>query len=266
MDSELRLGILILLFGTLLLFEARRPLRRATQPKGKRILVNFGVATIAALLLRFSLYPLVAALAAQVEARQYGLLQWLKLSQVVTMALAIVLLDWTFYYWHWMLHRISFLWRFHNAHHVDLDMDASTALRFHFGELAISTVYRSAQVVVLGISPLHLILFELLITAFALFHHANIRLPEKLERVLSRVIVTPRLHGIHHSTVRNQTDSNYSTILSVWDVLHRTLKKTVPQPAIIIGVPAYRNPHELGLIGTLTLPFRRRRPWSDQEM
>lgn len=256
-----RLAVLVSVFATALFFEARRPLRASTQPKTKRVFINLGLAATATLLLRFSFYPVVLALAFRVEEQQYGLLQWLKAPRLLEMALSIVLLDWTFYYWHLGLHKIPFLWRFHNVHHVDLDLDSSTAFRFHFGELAIPTFYRSVQIFVFGISPLNLAIFELLITTFAQFHHSNIRLPLALERVLSKVLIMPRTHGIHHSTVQDETDSNYGTIFSFWDFLHRTLKNSIPQSRITIGVPAYQNPQELGLFSILKMPFQRQRPW-----
>jgi sterol desaturase/sphingolipid hydroxylase (fatty acid hydroxylase superfamily) len=258
-----RMAILIFIFITALFFEAQRPMRRATQPKSKRVLVNLGIAATAALLLRFSFYPLVIAVAVKVEDQQFGLLHWLKAPASITIALSVVLLDWTLYYWHWMLHKIPILWRFHNVHHVDLDLDTSTALRFHFGELAISAFYRSAQIFIFGISPFNLAVFELLITTFAQFHHSNIRLPIALERALSKITITPKMHGIHHSTIRSETDSNFGTIFSVWDYLHHSFKIDVPQSRIKIGVPAYQDPSELGIIGTLILPFKRQRPWKD---
>jgi sterol desaturase/sphingolipid hydroxylase (fatty acid hydroxylase superfamily) len=258
-----RTAALILLLGFALFFEARRPLRKTTQPKRKRVYVNLGIAALSAIALRFSFYPVVALVAVRVEEQQYGLLHRLNAPALLTAVLSVVLLDWTFYYWHWMLHKFSFLWRFHNAHHVDLDLDSSTALRFHFGELVISSFYRSTQIFVLGISPLNLALFELLVTTFAQFHHSNVRLPLGFERFLAKITITPRIHGIHHSTVRCETDSNYGTIFSCWDFLHRTLITDVPQSRITIGVPAYQDPRELGFFGTLSLPFRRQRPWKD---
>jgi sterol desaturase/sphingolipid hydroxylase (fatty acid hydroxylase superfamily) len=81
-----------------------------------------------------------------------------------------------------------------------------------------------------------------------------------LERRLNRLIVTPRMHGIHHSDVREETDSNWSSGLTVWDWLHGTLRLNVPQDEITIGVPAYRAPEEVGLVDVLKLPFTEQRP------
>lgn len=204
---------------------------------------------------------MVMAVAIFAEDRQVGLRHLLDLPESLCLVFSILALDWTFYYWHWLLHKTPFLWRFHNVHHVDLDLDSTTALRFHFGELMISAFYRSAQILIFGISPSTLIFFELLVTSSALIHHSNFRLPLSLENILSRLFVTPRLHGIHHSTVRDETDSNFGTILTIWDRVHSTLKTNIPQERITIGVPAYQDPRELGLWETLSLPFRKQRPW-----
>lgn len=251
------IGILLIA----LILEAWRPLRKPTQNKRKRLFINFGLAASAALVLRFTFYPVVMGVAVFAESRQIGLMHYLPLSGLAGVALSIVALDWTLYYWHWMLHKFPFLWRFHNVHHVDLDLDTSTALRFHFGELVISAFYRSAQILVFGISPFTLVLFEMLITTFAQFHHSNVRLPIGFERLLSNAIITPRLHGVHHSIVRLETDSNFGTIFTVWDYLHGSLKANVPQDHITIGVPSYQDSRELGIYGTLSLPFRKQRSW-----
>jgi sterol desaturase/sphingolipid hydroxylase (fatty acid hydroxylase superfamily) len=136
-------------------------------------------------------------------------------------------------------------------------MDASTALRFHPGELLLSVPWRAAQVRLLGISPLGLALWQTLTLMEILSHHSNVRLPIGLERWLCRVIVTPRMHGIHHSVVRRETNCNWSTIFSWPDYLHGTVRLNVPQSAITIGVAPYQNPSELGLGRFLQLPFTR---------
>src|SRR5215208_1822575 len=103
-------------------------------------------------------------------------------------------MDYTLYLWHMLTHRVPALWRFHQVHHCDLDMDASTALRFHFAEMAISVPYRAAQVAVLGVAPRPLSIWQTFLFVSILFHHSNLRLPLWLERRLSWMIVTPRMH------------------------------------------------------------------------
>jgi sterol desaturase/sphingolipid hydroxylase (fatty acid hydroxylase superfamily) len=166
-------------------------------------------------------------------------------------------MDYTLYLWHVLTHRVPALWRFHAVHHIDLDLDASTAVRFHFGELTMSTPWRVAQVVAIGTSPLALSIWQTGLLASILFHHSNLTLPIDIERRLSRVVVTPRMHGIHHSARRGETDSNWSSGLSVWDRLHRTLRLNVPQADITIGVAGFQSVDNVDLATVLILPFTR---------
>jgi sterol desaturase/sphingolipid hydroxylase (fatty acid hydroxylase superfamily) len=253
-----------LLGGLLLLglaFESLWPLRRSTHSKSRRVLINLSLAAVAALIMRASFYPFVMRAAVAAGQHRWGLMECLSLSGFWKTGVQILLLDYTLYLWHRLNHGPAILWRFHNVHHADLDMDVSTASRFHFGELVFSAGFRIGQIVILGIDPFTLVLFETLITSAAQFHHANIFLPIRLERLLNVLFVTPRMHGIHHSLVRGETDSNYSTIFSFWDRLHRTSRLDVPQRDIVIGVPAYRNERELTIWGCLILPFGPLRPW-----
>jgi sterol desaturase/sphingolipid hydroxylase (fatty acid hydroxylase superfamily) len=146
------------------------------------------------------------------------------------------------------------------VHHVDRDLDASTAVRFHFGEMTLSNVFRAAQIAVTGADARALEVWQRVLLISILFHHSNLRLPAEVDRALARVVVTPRMHGIHHSDVQEETDSNWSSLLSWWDWLHRTLRLDVPQEALRIGVPAWRDARRL-TIGELTrMPFRRDLP------
>ncbi|HYG10252.1 MAG TPA: sterol desaturase family protein [Pyrinomonadaceae bacterium] len=247
-------------FGALVWLERRRPLRRAVESKLERDARNLAVAGVAAAALQFAERPVAERLTALVERRQVGLLKQVALPRALEIALAVVLLDYTLYVWHVLTHRVPALWRFHLVHHADLDLDASTALRFHFGELVISVAWRAAQVLVIGVSPQSLSAWQSLLFVSILFHHSNVRLPIAVERRLNKFVVTPRMHGIHHSTVRGERDANWSSGLTLWDKLHGTLRLNVPQEEIEIGVPAYRAPEELGLVEILKLPFGAQRP------
>jgi sterol desaturase/sphingolipid hydroxylase (fatty acid hydroxylase superfamily) len=246
--------------GLLFLLEMRRPLRKSVEPKLEHDTRNLAVAAIGAAALQLAESPLVSRLAAMVEERRWGLLKIVNLPAWLEVPVAIVLMDYTLYIWHVLTHRVPFLWRFHLVHHVDLDLDASTALRFHFGELLLSVPWRAAQVLVLGVSTLSLSTWQTFLFISIMFHHSNVRLPIGVEQALNRIIVTPRMHGIHHSIVREETDSNWSSGLTIWDRLHGTLRLDVPQDEITIGVPAYRSPEELKLPILLKLPFTEERP------
>ncbi|MBJ6725004.1 sterol desaturase family protein [Geomesophilobacter sediminis] len=253
----------ILIFGTMaavVAMELKRPLRRARQDKLLRDLRNMTMAATSAATVALLEKPVTTRLTALVQQKRWGLLKLVRLPFAVELFLSVVLLDYTLYLWHVLTHRVPFLWRFHQPHHVDLDMDATTALRFHFGEIALSVPWRGTQVLVLGISPLGLGLWQTLTLMAIMFHHSDQRLPLRLERWLSRLITTPRMHGIHHSIVRDETDSNWSTIFSWPDYLHRTIRLNVPQDQVTIGVPAYQDPAQLTIGKILMLPFEPQGP------
>ncbi len=248
-------------FGALLWLERRQPLReREVESKLTRNARNLAVAVAGAAALQLAERPVVESLAMMVERRRWGLLKQLRLPEWLEVALAVILMDYTLYVWHYLTHQAPFLWRFHVVHHCDLDMDASTAVRFHFGELALSVAWRAAQVRLIGISPLAFSVWQTLLLLSILFHHSNVQLPIEIERRLNRLIVTPRMHGIHHSIVREETGSNWSSGLTVWDQLHGTLRLKVSQREIIIGIPAFRKPEEVELVKILALPFGEERP------
>jgi sterol desaturase/sphingolipid hydroxylase (fatty acid hydroxylase superfamily) len=247
-------------FGLLVWLERRHPLRREVAPKLQHGARNLAVAGLGAAALQLTENPIASRLTALVERRKLGLLKLLRLPVWLETALAVVLLDYSLYLWHFLTHKVPFLWRFHIVHHVDLDLDASTALRFHFGELALSAPWRAGQIVVIGVSPLAFSIWQKLLLISILFHHSNVRLPIETERRLNRLIVTPRMHGIHHSIVREETNSNWSSGLTVWDQLHNTLRLNVPQDEITVGVPTYRELEDVELLKILAMPFREQRP------
>jgi sterol desaturase/sphingolipid hydroxylase (fatty acid hydroxylase superfamily) len=245
--------------GLLVWLENRRPLRREVEPKSARSGRNLAVAAIAALALQIAEKPVASRLTKLVERQNLGLLKILRLPKWLEIALAVVLMDYTLYLWHVLTHKAPFLWRFHLVHHIDLDLDASTAVRFHFGELVISVVWRSLQIVVIGVSPSSLKAWQSFLFPSILFHHSNLRLPENVDRALQNFIVTPRLHGIHHSVVQAETDSNWSSGLTVWDKLHGTFRSDIAPEEITIGVPAYQDPEEVTLAEILPLPFEKQK-------
>jgi sterol desaturase/sphingolipid hydroxylase (fatty acid hydroxylase superfamily) len=242
-------------FLVLLALEQRWPLRRTIEPKGRRLARNLAVAGLSAVAVRAIEMPLVLSIAGLVERRGWGILQLVALPSWLLLPLALVLMDYTLYVWHVLTHRVPFLWRFHVIHHLDLDLDASTALRFHCAELLISVSWRAAQLVVIGVGPAAFVAWQTALLLSTMFHHSNVRLPEALERRLVRLVVTPRMHGIHHDAVRTHTDSNWSSGLTLWDRLHGTLRLDVALESVVIGVPAHPRPVGLGRL--LALPFGR---------
>ncbi len=258
-----RLAGLVVLgtFVVLTAFERRRPLRHQHESKFRRVSRNLVFAGLAAATVNLLERPVVQPLAGLVERRRLGILYAWELPRALHVTLAVVLLDYTLYVWHVLVHRVPWLWRFHLVHHVDLDLDASTALRFHFGELAVSIPWRAAQIVAIGVTPDALTLWQNALLVSILFHHSNVELPVGVERVIARVFVTPRMHGIHHSIVPDETSSNWSSGLTLWDRLHGTLRLNVPQRDVIVGVPAYLDPEDVTLKKSIELPFGAQREW-----
>jgi sterol desaturase/sphingolipid hydroxylase (fatty acid hydroxylase superfamily) len=164
-------------------------------------------------------------------------------------------MDYTLYWWHVLLHRVPLLWRMHESHHIDRDLDMSTGVRFHFTEFLASIPWRCAQIVLIGVAPRTLSLWQRLTLAEVLFHHSNVKLPLTLERWLARLVVTPRMHGIHHSVERGERDSNFSSGLSVWDRMHDTTRLDLRHDDVVIGMPTYPLPSDVSLRKTLALPF-----------
>ncbi len=250
------------IFVLLLLAEQVVPLRRRTRPFVPRLMKNLAM-TVAVFLVG-SLLVRKAGLATSQWVTQHGLgaAFLLPMPKWGRFAMGFVLMDLTFYYWHRANHRIRVLWRFHNVHHIDPDLDVSTSFRFHLGEIAYSSVFRVFQVLLIGADPLTYAVYETVFSAETMFHHSNVRLPLKLERWLNKVIVTPRMHGIHHSAVGAETNSNYGVIFPWWDRLSRTLVLNVPQFSIRIGVPGYLAMEDNRLWSLVTMPFaRQKRYW-----
>ena len=248
-------------FVVLTALERRRPLRRVREAKWRHVSRNIVFAGAAAATVNLLERPVVEPLAKMVRRRRYGLLYVCRLPPPLHLILAVVLLDYTLYVWHVLTHRVSWLWRFHLVHHVDRDLDASTALRFHAGELALSIPWRAMQIAAIGVPLNALRTWQNIVLLSILFHHSNVELPIAVERFVARFIVTPRIHGIHHSMVPEETNSNWSSGLTVWDYLHGTLRLDVPQQAIAIGVPAYPTPADVTLANSFALPFGAQRPW-----
>jgi sterol desaturase/sphingolipid hydroxylase (fatty acid hydroxylase superfamily) len=242
--------------GALYVVERLRPLRVRREPGPARIGRNLVIGLLAGVTTAASEWPLVAPVQRLAERGRLGLLRRLPLPRALRIVLGFLLLDYTLYLWHRLNHRVPFLWRFHAVHHVDLDLDSTTGLRFHFGELALAAGFRAAQILILGVERDTLRAWQQLLVLSVVFHHSNLELPIDVERRLIAVFVTPRMHGIHHSTRSVETDSNYSSLLSCWDRLHRSLKLNVSQASITIGVPGFSRPEDVTLAESLTLPFR----------
>jgi len=244
--------------------EHRFPLRPAKARIADRLGVNVALGALAIFTSLLVVKP-VASAAWDMESRYpFGFMAMLPMPAVVEGALTFLLLDLTFYYWHRANHTVPILWRLHVVHHIDPDLDVTTAYRFHFLEIALSAGFRGLQVLLIGGPVWAAIAYEVVFQLNTVFQHSNVRLPIRVERWINLVIVTPRMHGIHHSKIKHETNSNWSSVLSLWDRLHRTLQLNVPQMQIDIGIAGYARLADNRLWCTLAMPFRRQRDyWRD---
>jgi sterol desaturase/sphingolipid hydroxylase (fatty acid hydroxylase superfamily) len=247
-------------FVAVSVLETVRPLRPRREPRLRRAGRNATTGALSLALVTFVQVPLVTPVVDWAASNDFGLLNLVRLPALMKVVFGVLLLDYTLWHWHRINHVIPFLWRFHLVHHVDRDVDASTALRFHFGEHGLSIAWRVLQVLLIGASPLAIWIWHALLVISILFHHSNTRLPVGLDRLLVRFFVTPRMHGIHHSDWRNETNSNWASLFTAWDYLHDSILLSVPQREIVVGVPAYQRAKDVTLGRILTLPFRSRGP------
>jgi sterol desaturase/sphingolipid hydroxylase (fatty acid hydroxylase superfamily) len=268
-DGLIRLAVFAGVFLLMAAIERILPKRRLSVSKARRWLTNLGIASVDTLVLRVmaALAVPVAAVAAAFFAKdhQLGLLNQVDWPYWLRLLIALLVLDLAIWAQHLASHKVPLFWRLHQVHHADRDIDVTTAVRFHPIEIALSMLWKIAVVVPLGASPFAVFLFEVILNACAMFNHANIALPAGLDGTLRLLIVTPDMHRVHHSVLRDEHDRNYGFNLSVWDRLFGTY---VAQPkaghqGMTIGLPPYQSeaPTELGW--SLWLPFRRQKSRGD---
>lgn len=257
-ESIIRLGVFLGLFAILALTERLLP-RRPSKRSG-RWGTNWALIIIDSLALRVVAVavPLLAVGAAMdASGREIGLLNQIVLPFWVETLIAIFILDFAIWFQHLITHKVPVLWRLHQVHHADTEMDVTTAIRFHPLEIALSMGLKIVLVYVLGPSAFAVVLFEVLLNGTAMFNHANINLPQPVDKVLRRVLVTPDMHRVHHSVYREEHDSNYGFSLSIWDRIFRTYiaQPRDGQTEMKIGLkPKYTK--ENSVISVLSMPFR----------
>lgn len=254
--TEIRPWIALGLLVALLLWETLSPF--FPFPKGgKRVRHGFRnvmLGVLNAVVTTLLFVGLWWTTASWAESQSFGLLHWLTLPVWLEWIIAILLFDaWT-YYWHRINHRIPFLWRFHRVHHSDPHMDVTTANRFHIGEIVMSSVLRVPLIVLLGASIGQLALYEVLMFAVVQFHHANISVSAKWDRILRLFIVTPYMHKVHHSRWQPETDSNYASLLSIWDRIFRSFRMNEKPESLRLGLDEFDAPSDQTFPGLLKTP------------
>lgn len=191
------------------------------------------------------------------ETQQLGLLNYLQINNISAFILAIILIDLWQYYWHRINHSLPFLWRLHRVHHADKEMDASSGVRFHPGEIFLSGLARLLVIPILGIEFSHLLTYEIIMMTIVFFHHSNIRLSESVDRVLRIIIVTPHMHRLHHSDQQAETDSNYGNIFSIWDRIFKSYTMRSIEHNFSFGLSDQFNSQEWNSYsGMLKMPLK----------
>ena len=246
------LGVLILMSA----LEALFPARDRLQKRSSRWFTNLGLVIIDTLAIRL-LFPIIAVGAALwASTNGWGLLNIISMPTWLAVVLAVIILDMMIYWQHVAFHKIPVLWRLHKVHHADRDLDASSGLRFHPVEIVISMIYKMVVVVALGAPVVAVIIFEILLNACALFNHANVRLPGWIERPLRLVMVTPKLHRIHHSVIERETNTNYGFSVIWWDKIFRSYTDK-PKGELTLGLSEYQTDAPSNLIWSLIAPFKK---------
>jgi sterol desaturase/sphingolipid hydroxylase (fatty acid hydroxylase superfamily) len=189
------------------------------------------------------------------DVHSLGLMRAAVLPPFLQAVIVFILFDLWMYTWHLANHRIAFLWRFHRAHHADIEMDTTTALRFHPGELVLSTFVRLPVLILLGMSFAELAWFEVMLNVSTLFHHSNLAVPETWDRMLRIIIVTPNMHRVHHSATQDELNSNFTSLLSLWDRLASTFRMRPDTRTVVFGLPSFRETRYQRLWGFLLTPF-----------
>ena len=256
-ETQIRLFFFFALFILVAAWEIAAPKRELTVPKAGRWLNNTGIIFFDSLLVKL-LFP-VAAMGVAAAARDngWGLLQYLQLPGWLSLVTSVLFLDLIIYLQHLMFHAVPLLWRLHMVHHADLDIDVTTGLRFHPIEILLSMLIKMTVIAALGPPVLAVLIFEISLNGTAMFNHGNIRLPEKVDRFLRLLLVTPDMHRVHHSVIIRETNSNFGFNFPWWDRIFGTYRAqpVAGHTGMTIGLSQYRKTAQVTFARLLALPF-----------
>jgi sterol desaturase/sphingolipid hydroxylase (fatty acid hydroxylase superfamily) len=253
-SSSLRL---ILFFSILFLFaflEVFVPYRKRNLKRKDRWVSNFFLIAIANLLVKVSIPVGLITLADLFKEKGFGLFNIFEVNVYASILISIVLLDFLIYLQHIIAHKVSFLWKFHRVHHTDVDLDVTSALRFHPVEILFSIFYKLFFIFIFGIRPESVLVFEMILSSMAMFNHSNLHLPDRFESILRLLFVTPQMHIMHHSVKRHESDKNFGFNFSVWDRLFKTYIKDF-EDSDKIGQNYFRKKEDQSLKNLLIQPF-----------
>jgi len=257
-EPAIRLGAFVGIFAAMTLWELLAPRRRQTIGRIKRWPSNLGIVVLDTLLVRLIFPTAAVGVALLAELHGWGLFHVLGAPVWLAIVASVLLLDLAIYLQHVLFHAVPVLWRLHRMHHADLEFDVTTGARFHPLEILLSMVIKLGIVAALGAPAVAVLIFEVLLNATSMFNHGNVTLPQRFDRVLRWIVVTPEMHRVHHSILPRETNSNFGFNLPWWDRLFGTYRV---QPAaghegMTIGIEQFRDPRELRLDRMLLQPFR----------
>jgi sterol desaturase/sphingolipid hydroxylase (fatty acid hydroxylase superfamily) len=264
-EQIIRPSIFITLLVILAIAEYCYPLAKRQSGPLRQWSTNLVLVFASSLLLKISLPVLAVGAAQWSQSNGLGLINYVEFlsSENITLViifLSIILMDFIIYWQHVLMHHIPLLWRMHKVHHSEAGLDVSSAVRFHPFEMLFSMLIKIAFIVLLGIPVIAVILFEIILNAMALFNHSNLKLPQKMEWQLRKLIVTPEVHWIHHSQIVRETNSNYGFNLIVWDKLFGSYiaKPKQDYKHLQQGLTQYNHQQPLNIIRLLMLPFDKK--------
>ncbi len=256
-DDLVRVGSYLSVLVVMATWELLAPRRKQTASKLCRWGGNLTIVILNTVIARLLVAGGIVAAAAMAQERGWGLFNWVDWPDWLEFGLALVALDLVIYWQHQAFHLVPVLWRFHMMHHSDLDLDVSSGVRFHPVEVVISLAVKGAAVLALGVAPLAVVVFEIVLNSTALFNHSNVRMPLAIEPFLRWFIVTPDMHRIHHSVDPRETNSNYGFNVPWWDRLFGTYcaEPALGQTGMTIGLEHLGPPVCLNLFMMLRFPF-----------
>lgn len=259
--ESVRLAIFLAVFVLVAAAEWYFPQHGRVQTRAERWTTNIGILIIDVIAVRLTVGAAAYAAAFYAQANGWGLFNVLGWPFWLEAVSAFLILDFAIYMQHVATHVVPVLWRLHQVHHADLDVDATTGTRFHPVEIILSLIYKAVIILAIGADPWVVVVYEAVLNAAAVYTHGNIRLPESVDRKLRWLFCTPDMHRVHHSVIPEETNSNYGNFLSVWDRMLGTMRRDPAkgQLGVEIGLNEYRDPKSLGLINLLAMPFQPRK-------
>ena len=257
-EAVIRLSAFLGIFAVMVSWEFAAPRRKRAFSRLRRWPSNIAIVALNTAVVRLVFPTAAVGIAFAAAESGWGLFNVTDLPLWADVVLAVVMLDFSIYLQHVLVHAVPALWRLHRLHHADLDYDVTTGARFHPIEILLSMVLKLMVVGAIGAPALAVVIFEVILNAAAMFNHGNVRIPERLDRVLRWFIVTPDMHRVHHSVIQNETNSNFGFNLPWWDRLFGTY---IAQPkggheGMTIGIEQFRDRSDLRLDQMLIQPFR----------